>query len=73
MKKLFVSIICLCFLASGFAQERISIKHGPYIQNLKDTEVTVVWIVNQPSIGWVELAPDDNINFYYQERPKYFG
>lgn len=44
---------------SGFAQEQIKIKHGPYLQNLKETEVTIVWLSDKPSIGWVEIAPDD--------------
>jgi len=73
MKKLIFSFICSCFFVLGFAQGRITIKHGPYLQNLKETEVTIVWIVSRPSIGWVELAPDDDTNFYYQERPKYFN
>ena len=29
-------------------------------------------MVGKPSVGWVELAPDDNSDYYQQERPKYF-
>ena len=72
MKRLFLSLICICISVLGFAQDRITIKHGPYLQNLKETEVTVVWMVGKPSVGWVELAPDDNSDYYQQERPKYF-
>jgi predicted phosphodiesterase len=72
MKRIFFGCICLCFFAPVFAQERIAIKHGPYLQNLKETEVTIVWLASKPSIGWVELAPDDNSHFYERERPKYF-
>jgi 3',5'-cyclic AMP phosphodiesterase CpdA len=57
----------------SYAQDRISITHGPYLQNLKETEVTIVWLADKPSVGWVEMAPDDNTHFYYQERPKYFN
>lgn len=49
------------------------IQHGPYLQNLKETEVTIVWVTSKPSIGWVELAPDDQSNFYLEERPQYFN
>ena len=73
MKKIFVCFICLCFYMLGNAQERVAIKHGPYLQNLKETEVTIVWLTNKPSIGWVELAPNDETNFYYEERPKFFN
>jgi Icc-related predicted phosphoesterase len=73
MKKLFAVVFSLCFSICCFAQGRINIKHGPYLQNLKETEVTIVWVASEPSIGWVELAPDDNTSFYLQERPKYFN
>jgi len=73
MKKIIIVFIFLCGSFMSFAQERIAIKHGPFLQNLKETEVTIVWIASKPSTGWVELAPDDNSHFYQQERPKYFN
>ena len=72
MKKLLAVFICQFFFVWSYAQERIAIEHGPYLQNLKETEVTIVWVVNKPSIAWVELAPDDKSDFYLQERPKFF-
>ena len=27
----------------------------------------------KPSIGWVELAPDDGTHYYQTERPKFFN
>ncbi len=58
--------------ANAFAQDKLDIRHGPYLQNLGETEVTIVWVANKPSVGWVELAPDDGTNFYAQERPKFY-
>lgn len=55
-----------------FAQEDIKITHAPYLQNLGENEVTIVWTVNKPSIGWVELAPDDGTHYYQTERLKFF-
>ncbi|MCC8171563.1 MAG: metallophosphoesterase [Parabacteroides sp.] len=72
MKTLFLSLLCLCFTLTGAAQERIAIQHGPYLQNLKETEVTIVWKANKPSVGWVELAPDDGSDYYARERTRYF-
>lgn len=72
MKRLLLSLLCICFSVLGFAQDRISIKHGPYLQNLKETEVTIVWMAGKPSVGWVELAPDDGSDYYQEARPKYF-
>lgn len=54
------------------AQDDIKITHDPYLQNLGENEVTIVWTVNKPSIGWVELAPDDGTHFYKTERPRFF-
>lgn len=71
--------ITLLFLFSlllnlpAFAQEDIRITHAPYLQNLGESEVTIVWTANKPSIGWVELAPDDGTHFYRTERPKFYN
>ena len=48
----------------------IRIIHGPYLQNVGEHEATLVWISDNPSVGWVETAPDDGTHFYAQERPK---
>ena len=57
VKRFLISILLICFGAVViFAQERVEIKYGPYLQNLKETETTIVWVSNKPSIGWVELT-----------------
>lgn len=56
----------------AFAQEGIKLSHVPYLQNMGETEVTIVWVADKPSVGWVELAPDDETHFYLKERPKFF-
>ncbi|MCE2617114.1 FN3 domain-containing metallophosphoesterase family protein [Phocaeicola oris] len=66
---LLLFLLCLPLLINA---EDIKILHGPYLQNVSETEATIVWEVNNESIGWVELAPNDGTNFYATERPKYF-
>lgn len=66
-------LFCLLTTLPLFAQEDIKITHAPYLQNLGENEVTIVWTVNKPSVGWVELAPDDGTHFYRTERPKVFN
>lgn len=69
-----ISILTLLLsLNSGFAQDVFKITHGPYIQNLSDTSVTIKWTTNREAIAWVELAPNDSTHFYLKERPKYFA
>lgn len=72
MKRNLLLALFLSVIFMSFAQERMAIKHGPYLQNLKETETTIVWLASKPSVGWVELAPDDGSHFYNSERPQYF-
>ncbi len=68
---LFAAVILAALPA--FAQSTISITHGPYLQALHDTGVTIVWTTDSDATGWVELAPDDSTHFYKEERPKFFA
>ena len=73
MKKLLISLCLSVLCASVFAQNsNISLIHGPYLQNLGPDEVTIVWIADRNSVGWVEIAPDDGSNFYATDRPKFY-
>lgn len=62
----------LCFSLTG-QENDIRITHAPYLQNMGETEVTIVWTTNKPSVGWVELLPDDGTDFYLKERPRYYN
>lgn len=73
MKEKNLLLLCVLLLSvSVYAQEGIKLAHGPYLQNMGPDEVTVVWLSDKPSVGWVELAPDDGSNFYATERPRFF-
>lgn len=73
MKEKNLLLLCVLLLSvSVYAQEGIKLAHGPYLQNMGPDEVTIVWLSNKPSVGWVELAPDDGSNFYATERPRFF-
>ena len=73
MKEKNLLLLCVLLLSvSVYAQDGIKLAHGPYLQNMGPDEVTVVWLSDKPSVGWVELAPDDGSNFYATERPRFF-
>ena len=59
-------------VAVQVATAQIKILYGPYLQNVKENEATIAWEADEPSIGWVELAPDDGTHYYGEERTKYF-
>ena len=74
MKKVqtLVILLLLSVLTAYGVESQIRLVHGPYLQNMGTDEVTVVWMSDKPSVGWVELAPDDDTNFYATERPRFY-
>ena len=65
-----IAFLWLSVSLAGAVESNIRLVHGPYLQNLGADEVTIVWLSDKPSVGWVELAPDDDTNFYAAGRPK---
>ena len=57
---------------SSIAGDKFSIVQTPYLQDLGETGVTVVWETSAPSLGWVEIAPDDGSHFYACDRPQFY-
>ena len=66
MKKfqILVMLLWLSVCLAGAVESKIRLVHGPYLQNLRPDEVTIVWLSDKPSVGWVELAPDYEILCY---------
>ena len=65
--------IALVLLCMGLCVEaQIKLLYGPYLQNVKETEATFVWEATAPSVGWVEIAPNDGSHYYGEVRPRYF-
>lgn len=71
-KTIWLLVISLLSHCNVFAQESFGIKYGPYLQNMGENEVTVVWVTSENALGWVELALDDNTHFYAEERPQFY-
>ena len=57
MKKfqILVMLLWLSVCLAGAVESKIRLVHGPYLQNLGPDEVTIVWLSDKPSVGWVEL------------------
>ena len=75
MKKFYFTIALLSILsiADGQNEAAFRITHGPYLCDMSETGVTIVWLTNSNALSWVEIAPDDGSNFYGKERPKFFN
>lgn len=62
----------LIVLTAAIQAAAIRITYGPYLQQVGPTEAVVVWGTDARGVSWVEIAPDDTLHFYAEERPKYF-
>ena len=67
-----IHLLCCLLLSAILPAFSVKILHGPYLQNLDEREVTLVWVSDLPSVGWVEIAPDDGTHFYATERPRLY-
>jgi acid phosphatase type 7 len=74
MKKhcLLFIVIFIGLALKGQSPENFKITHGPFLCDMSETGVTIVWTTNNKAMSWVEVAPDDGTNFYGYERPKYY-
>jgi UDP-2,3-diacylglucosamine pyrophosphatase LpxH len=58
---LFISNISICQLIDN---ENLTVTHGPYLQNLTESGVTIFWTTNRPSIPAINLTmPDGKVRF----------
>ena len=70
MKNIFILIAVA--LMPLYAQA-IKIISGPYLQNVTENEVSIVWRTDKPATAWVEIAPDDETDFYACQRPRTYS
>ena len=73
MKKIIaVAVALICMTAQARAARRPDIKCGPWVQNVSETEFTVLWTSGEKVFAWVEVAPDDGTAFESCERPRFY-
>ncbi|HPM03014.1 MAG TPA: metallophosphoesterase [Candidatus Cloacimonadota bacterium] len=70
--KLTIAFLSILSIVNGQDENAFRITHGPYLCDMSETGVTIVWMTNNNALSWVEIAPDDGSHFYAEERPKYF-
>lgn len=57
---------------SLFSQSEFQITHGPYLTNMTQDGVSIIWTTTSPALSWVEVAPDDGTDFHAAERFRYY-
>lgn len=71
MENLFSILILIhCLSFAGYSQgvdnENFVITHGPYLQNISSTGITIIWTTNKPAVPGVTLTvPDGKTNFVH--------
>lgn len=69
---LFLTVLLSVNLLAYGHELPFRITHGPWLCDMTETGVTIVWMTNKNALSWVEVAPDDGSHFYGKERPKYY-
>lgn len=62
----------ISFLATVCPAQDLQITHGPFLQAVTETEVTVIWTTSKPATSWVELADGDTKSFYEKEQRRVY-
>ncbi len=61
------------FTALGFSQgidnDNFVVNHGPWIQNLGTSGVTIIWTTNKPAVPGITLTFPDGTTKFIQEQP----
>lgn len=70
MRKILLLLIFILSLSE--TGKAVKIVYGPYLQMVSETEASIVWVTDKKSLSWVEIAPDDGMNFYAEQRPQFF-
>ena len=69
MKKIYIILLACLLSVPAFAGNLL---YGPWVTNISETGFNVLWVTAEPSLDWVEVAPDDGSAFEAMLRPKYF-
>lgn len=70
MRKRLLSLLFILSIVE--VAQAVKIVYGPYLQMVGETEASIVWVTDTKALSWVEIAPDDKMNFYAERRPQFF-
>lgn len=71
MKKLLFTLLGLAAALTLPAQD-FKITHGPWLCDMTEDGVTVLWTTNKPALSWVEATEDDGRSFYAAEHTRHY-
>ena len=51
---------------------QIKVTHGPWLTDMSDTGVTIMWKTDKPAMAWVEYDEKTGDTFYSESHPKVY-
>lgn len=60
------------FISFAVSAQQLKITNGPYLQNMEQDNVTIIWTTDKDAVSWLELAPAGDDSFYAGERTRFF-
>ena len=71
----YLTIIAALFLTTALCSaqpKKASFQYGPWIQNVTETGFTVVFKTPEPTLAFVEVAPEDGSSMYNSELHRFY-
>lgn len=73
MKKIITLSLAIVIATLCFAQKnKARLQYGPWIQNVTEDGFTVIFKTEEPTLAYVEVAPDDGSSFYNRQRQSFY-
>jgi predicted phosphodiesterase len=66
-RKTSLTLIAMLLVATTLAaspQEGLAIAHGPYLQQLTESSLMIVWLTSEASVSWVEYGDASNLRSF---------
>ena len=71
----YLTIIAALFLTTALCPaqpKKASFQYGPWIQNVTETGFTVVFKTPEPTLAFVEVAPEDGSSMYNSDLHRFY-
>ena len=65
-------MVCALLLVTAATASASNLLYGPWVHNVDEHGFTVLWVTAEPSLDYVEIAPDDGSAFEAKARPRYY-
>ena len=72
MKALRTILLGVLLTLSAASLKASNLLYGPWVHDISENGFCVLWVTEQPSLDYVEIAPDDGTSFEAKGRPRYY-